>query len=174
MNDSLLVQQVRKTARSPRRFGVISVAAMLAFVLYFLATFPAIQRAAVAVKYNDEASNVVWIKPENDVLCPGDTMRYSVHIDVKPSDATVVLIEGWCGEGDGCPRMFQEPITASNAFESLSFTTPAVRTVPELPPGNWEYRHRNISIFTDEHGHLKASISSYGLRVTVPEACYDD
>ncbi len=45
MNDSLLVQQVRKTARSPRRFGVISVAAMLAFVLYFLATFPAIDQA---------------------------------------------------------------------------------------------------------------------------------
>lgn len=173
MNDSLFVRQVRKTARSPRRFGVVSVLVALAFVLYFLATFPSIQRAVTAVKYNDEASRVTWIEPENAVLCPGDIMRYQVHIDIKPTDATAVLIEGWCREGDGCPRVFQEPLTASNAFESMSFDALAVRTIPELPPGNWEYRHRNISIYTDENGELKASTSSYGLKIVVPENCHE-
>ena len=71
--------------------------------------------------------------------------------------------------------MFQNQLPqATLFFLSMSFTTPAVRAVPELPPVTGEYRHHNISIFTDEHGHLKASIGSYGLRVTVPEACYDN
>lgn len=171
MNDSLLVRQVRKTARSPRRFGVVSILVALAFALYFLATFPSIQKAVVAVKYNDDASRTVWITPENDILCPGDIMRYQVHIDVEPSDATIGIVEGWCYPDNGCPRAFQEQPVFSNAVEKLSFTTPAQRTVPELTPGNWEYRHRNFTIYPGDNNDLKVSVSTYRLRVFVPENC---
>ena len=62
MNDSLLVCKCARHQK-PAAFRVISVAAMF-IVLYFLATFLRDSVAVVAVKYNDEASNVVRIKPE--------------------------------------------------------------------------------------------------------------
>lgn len=169
-----LSTQVHKTMRSPRRFGIISVLLLLGLILYVYTVAPTIRGAVSVVEYNDFSQNdVVWIEPETDVLCPGDVLRYNVDISLAPANgqAVVEIVEGWCLPGQGCPRAFQATPFMANNFEAVDFSTGAVREVPALPAGVWEYRHSNITKSENDQGVAVETMSGYRLEVTVPSHC---
>lgn len=163
-----VVRQVHRTVTSPRRFGFVSLAVLVGVALYFVAAFPVVRNAASVVKY--QSTNDVWtvIEPVDSVLCPGETMNYSVDIGITSAPAVIDIYESWCIAGRQCPREFRLPpdfSIASKSGELGSFD--ARRVLPNLPPGEWEFRHANISKANqDQH-----SLSGYSLFVTVPTDC---
>lgn len=166
-----VARQVQKTLVSPRRFGFVSVAVFVGVALYFIVAFPVVKNAASVVQY--ESGGAVWatIEPDNSVLCPGETMAYSVTISIASAPAAIDILEAWCVPERQCPREFKLPPDFSIAKEAGnlgSFT--ASRVVPDLPPGEWEFRHINVTTVHGEE-HREVALSGYSLYITVPESC---
>lgn len=163
-----VARQVHRTVTSPRRFGFVSLAVLVGVALYFVAAFPVVRNAASVVKY--QSTKDVWtvIEPVDSVLCPGETMNYSVDIGITSAPAVVDIHEAWCVSGRQCPREFKLPPDFSIAREPGKLGSfDAQRVVPDLPPGEWEFRHAN----TSQLDHGKTSLSGYSLFITVPSDC---
>lgn len=161
-------RQLQKTVTSPRRFGVVSVAAFLGLVLYVVLTLPIVRNATSVVQYKNVSDKWTTLEPVEDTLCPGETMAYTVTITVAEAPVSVNLLEAWCFPDKQCPREFKlQPDFSLAGEEGEISAILSKRVVPSLPPGEWEFRHMNVS---QVDGKLP-SVSGYNLFITVPNDC---
>lgn len=166
-----LARQVHKTVASPRRFGFVSLAVFVGVALYFAIALPVVKNAASVVQY--ESGDATWatIEPVDNVLCPGETMAYSVTISIANAPAAIDILEAWCVPERQCPREFKLPPDFSIAKQSGDLGEfVARRVVPALTPGEWEFRHINVTTVQGEEHH-EVALSGYSLYITVPESC---
>lgn len=90
--------------------------------------------------------SVQSIAPAVRYLCPGDTLRYPVVLEVSETPVILTIVESWCRSGPAgvCSRdlttVYQVPVLRERYIE-----TTAVRVVPEssfLRPGEEvEFQH---------------------------------
>lgn len=163
-----IARQIQKTATSPRRVGAVSVVIFIGIILYTSLMLPIVRNAASVVQYEKTSEKWITLEPVDDTLCPGETMEYTVTITVSDAPVGVDLLEAWCIPQRQCPREFKLPPDFSLAGNEAEFgTVTSMRTVPDLPPGVWEFRHMNIS----QADNKLPSVSGYSLLVTVPNNC---
>lgn len=161
-----ITHQVHRTVTSPRRFGFVSLAVLVGVLLLASVTIPVIKDAASAVQYG--SSDWITLEASDDMLCPGETMTYTVTIDIARAPAKVDIDEAWCVANRQCPHAFKLPPDFSIAGEEGSVGTfVAERVVPDLPPGKWEFRHINA---TKTNG-APETLSGYNVFITVPDDC---
>ena len=127
MTPAVIVRSIWTTRRG---FGMVIAALMLAIVLLLysiVASYP-----HQVVRYGSTV-----IAPERLSYCPGDVMRYPVHVSVDAAHLPTVLhvVEGWYSEQRGVIPYE----TVSNYDVPLvrpaDLDTTAVRIIPDLPPG---------------------------------------
>ena len=166
-----VTRQVQKTLVSPRRFGFVSLAVLAALLIYAYVVYPVVKNAATVIQYEDGSAVWATLVPEESVLCPGDTLTYTVTIGIESAPSFVDIREAWCVAGRQCPREFKLTPDFSIAAESGDLGKFAARrAVPDLPPGEWEFRHMNITTSQSE-AHHKVTLSGYSLFITVPNDC---
>lgn len=166
-----VTRQVQKTLVSPRRFGFVSIAVLAALLIYVYVAYPVVKNAATVIQYEDGSAVWATLVPEESVLCPGDTLAYTVTVGVESAPAFVDIREAWCSVGRACPRQFTlEPgfSIAPRAVDIGKFA--ARRAVPDLSPGEWEFRHINIATSQSE-AHHNVTLSGYSVYITVPNDC---
>jgi len=155
-----------KVSEKPHAVAGIALTITMMVALYLWTVVPIFERTARVVGYGDSADWTI-IAPETSELCPGDVMRYTVHVDVVKAPAAIDIREGWCFQDAQCPRAYQESFS-TNARIPMEIITSAQRIVPgDLEPGKkYEYRHTNTS-FTSEG----ISVTGYSVFITVPDHC---
>lgn len=128
------------------RRGVGVVIAMLvigiAVVLYSLAT-----GTTQVVRYGSAI-----IAPEQASYCPGDTLRYHVHVVVDPQNLPSVskVHEGWYSVDHGV--VLRDTVTELTIpiVRPADIHATAIRVVPDVPPGVYYYDH------VASNGHAEA------------------
>lgn len=154
-----------KVSRSPHAIAGIALTITLAVVLYAWTVVPIFERTARVVGYGE---NTDWtiIVPETSELCPGDVMRFTVHVDVLKAPAAMTIREGWCVADGVCPREYQNEFS-SNARIPIEIVADGQRVVPiNMEPGKYEYRHSNTAFTSDG-----ISVTGYSIFITVSENC---
>lgn len=132
MTPAAIVQHVWTTRRG---VGLVIAALVLgiAMLLYSLAgNHPQVVQYGSAV-----------IAPEKSSYCPGDTMRYQVHVRVDASELPSVstVHEGWYSVARGV--VLRDTVT-ERTFPLLrpsDTAATASRTVPDVEPGKYWYDH---------------------------------
>lgn len=166
----MITGAIKRVVYNPSAWLLTGVIATLAFVLFLVVAIPEIQREAkLLVVYNDLDAQTVT--PLSNVLCPGDVMNYSVSLNVTEPNALVTVYESWCHPDGFCPYDYsRDPSIIVGPDKEATLSGPATRIVPDLPPGEWEFRHRNRAE-TSHGGLLHTTFSGYTIRITVPENC---
>lgn len=166
-----MIASIKSAARQPSSWLLASVLFTLALGLFAVLTIPLIQREANEL--------VVYVGPDltpllatDGVLCPGDELTYNISVTVTKANAIVTVYESWCTPGLFCPYGlgFEESIVGPDEPGGAAFSGVARRIVPDLPPGQWELRHRNKTE-TAHNGVLRTTFSGYRVPFTVPVGC---
>lgn len=108
----------------------------------------------------------LYIIPTPNQLCPGEVFTYSVRIEIGQPNSVSEITEGWCVPGGICPdRYDQSPQPKKPFVEPYYLNANPKRVVPEgMPPGTWELRHCNTTIFSGGH-----DVQCYAVLVTVKD-----
>jgi len=128
----------------PRRRVIVVLVICLTVLVVGLANM-AQDIAAKPVAYGIEI-----ITPLETDLCPGDTLRYRVTVDVVEIPTVLTIVETWCETGnDGMcsaalSRSYQLPLLEERRIEAI-----AERVVPATPfirPGEtYEFWHAAVN-----------------------------
>ena len=135
MTPALLIHRIWSTRRGVG--GLIALMLVVGALLY--ATWAGMaQRRPVVVRYGAEV-----IAPEDATLCPGDVLRYPVHVTVNADELPAIqyIIEAWYSVKIGVPlraTVYEETLPL---VRPINIQTTARRIVPDVPPGVYWLDH---------------------------------
>ena len=83
------------------------------------------------------------IAPEKSSYCPGETMRYQVHVEVDANSLPSVarIYEGWYSVARGVVLRGTVTEMTIPIIRPTNIDTTASRTVPDVEPGEYWYDH---------------------------------
>lgn len=107
-----------------------------------------------------------YIIPTPSELCPGETFSYSLRIEVEQGNSVSEITEGWCRPGGICPDRYDRSTAAKKPFIApFGLDATPKRVVPDdMPPGDWELRHCNTTVFSGGH-----DVQCYAVMVEVKD-----
>ena len=144
-----------------RKERILSGIALVVIAVILALTIPQLLHQSQIVRYKE--SNA-WLEATPVEVCPGEVFTFPVSLIVSEAPAYIRIVESWCRSSDGvCLNQFSTTNEIA-LLEPLTISATARRTVPDLPPGDWQLQHINESHVTG-----KITVTGYGVRVTVKD-----
>lgn len=152
---SYIIKQAERTTQSTKRLRVLMVLLAIIAAAGAVLLFRA---APQAIEYPQR-----YLTPTPGAVCPGESFTYPVVISVDEDSAVSHITEGWCRIDGICPRAFQSEPYYVNFLGGYAVSTTATRTVPpDLPPGDWQFRHCN-----ETHSDGQIDVTCYAVNIQV-------